>query len=148
MSVGSHIHIALATLVCAAVAVPATLAEPKNDWPFTRQVAAQPQRTLEAATASSDPAGEPKNQPPFTRVVTQVGVTAPAASADVAGEPKNDVPFVRATARTPVVAPASDGFDWSDAGIGAGAALGLAALGLGVLALRVGPARRPRMTGA
>jgi hypothetical protein len=46
------------------------------------------------------------------------------------------VPFV-ADVSTPRVAAASDGFDWGDAGIGAGAVLGIAALGgVGLLTLR------------
>jgi len=59
------------TLTGAAVFAHAALAwgEPKNQAPFTRQVAVQ--RSVEAAAgaAPSDVRGEPKNQPPFTRLV-------------------------------------------------------------------------------
>jgi hypothetical protein len=59
------------TLTGAAVCANAALAwgEPKNQPPFTRQVAAQ--RSVEAAARAMhiDIRGEPKNQLPFTRRV-------------------------------------------------------------------------------
>jgi hypothetical protein len=60
------------------------------------------------------------------------------------GEPGGHVPLVAAA--TPVIAStSSDGFDWGDAAIGAGSALGLVALvGFGGLAL----VRRPQARGA
>jgi hypothetical protein len=54
------------------------------------------------------------------------------------------VPLV-ADLQPDVAAPAADGFDWGDAAVGAGAAIGLAALGGAGLALRGrrAPARAP-----
>jgi hypothetical protein len=148
----SHIRIAIAAVTCAAVAAPAALGagEPKNELPFTRQVGDVAERYV-AATATTDPAGEPKNQWPFTRPAqrgTASTLSATAAGVDVAGEPKNDVPFVRGVSSTPLLVRTSDGFDWSDAGIGSVATLGLGCAALAAFALRAGGARRPGATGA
>ncbi|HZO62647.1 MAG TPA: hypothetical protein VFB35_06660 [Gaiellaceae bacterium] len=121
MKVASHIRIAIAAATCAAVAAPAALGagEPKNQAPFTRPAGDAPDRYL-AAQATNDPAGEPKDQPPF----------------------------VRAVSSTPLVVQSSGGgFDWGDAGIGAGVALGFCGLAAGALAAR-GGTTRPRTTGA
>ena len=147
-----HIRIAIAAVTWVAFAAAAALGagEPKNEPPFTRQVGDVAERYV-AATATADPAGEPKNQWPFTRTVqrgTASSVHAVAVAPNIAGERKNDVPFVRGIASTPVLVQSSDGFDWSDAGIGAAATLGLGCVALAAFALRAGGARRPRATGA
>jgi hypothetical protein len=152
MRFASQLRIAIAAVTCAAVAAPAALGagEPKNEAPFTQQAGDVAARYV-AATATTDPAGEPKNQWPFTRTVqrgTASSVPTAAVTADIAGEPKNEAPFVRGISTMPVLVQTSDGFDWSDAGIGAAAALALGCVALGAFALRAGGARRPRATGA
>jgi hypothetical protein len=59
------------TLIGAAVLAHAALAwgEPKNQPPFTRQVAAQRSVETAARAVHTDLRGEPKNQLPFTRRV-------------------------------------------------------------------------------
>jgi hypothetical protein len=90
--------------------------EPKNEWPFTRQVVA---RTTQAATfprPTVEPViqGEPKNEPPFTRpVTTGAAGTAPAT----------------------IVIRSSQGFSWADAAIGLAAGIGIAASAAGALSL-------------
>ena len=152
MTFTAQLRIAVAAVTCAAVAAPAALGagEPKNEQPFTRQVGDVAERYV-AATATVDPAGEPKNQWPFTRTVqrgTASSVRAVAVAPNIAGERKNDVPFVRGISSTPVLVQSSDGFDWSDAGVGAVATLGIGCVALAAFALRAGGARRPRATGA
>ena len=152
MTFAAQLRIAVAAVTCAAVAAPAALGagEPKNEQPFTRQVGDVAERYV-AATATVDPAGEPKNQWPFTRTVqrgTASSVRAVAVAPNIAGERKNDVPFVRGISSTPVLVQSSDGFDWSDAGVGAVATLGLGCVALAAFALRAGGSRRPRATGA
>jgi hypothetical protein len=66
-----------------------------------------------------------------TALVIAAAATAPAASAAPASDPIN----VRPHEVQIVQAPAADnGFDWGDAGIGAGGAIGLALLSLGGVA--------------
>jgi hypothetical protein len=59
------------TLTGASVFAHAALArgEPKNQPPFTRQVAAQRSIEVAAHAVHTDVRGEPKNQLPFTRLV-------------------------------------------------------------------------------
>jgi hypothetical protein len=95
-------------------------------------------------------AGEPKNEWPFTRPVAQRATAQqrPSATIDRSGygEPKNELPFTRPVAAAPVVIRSSGGFDWGDAGIGAGATIGIAVAALGVVALRT--SRSPHTRGA
>jgi hypothetical protein len=151
MTYAAQLRIAIAALMCAVVAAPAALGagEPKNQPPFIRQVGNVVERHV-AGTTNTDAAGEPKNQWPFIRPIERVtasALQAPSAGVDVASEPKNDVPFVRGVSSTPLLVRTSDGFDWSDAGIGAAAVLALGGLALGAFALRAGTHRRPRATG-
>jgi hypothetical protein len=150
MNLASQLRIAIAVVICAAIAAPGALGagEPKNDPPFVRQAGAE--RTPAAAATNHDPAGEPKNEWPFTRPVSTRTASVHAAGAGrVAGEPKNETPFIRGVSRTPVVVQTSQGFDWRDAGIGAAVAtLGFASVALAALALRAGAGRRPRATGS
>jgi hypothetical protein len=148
MTFASQLRIAIAAVLCAVVAAPAALAagEPKNQPPFTMGDVAG--RHV-AATSTSDPAGEPKNEWPFIRPVareTASSAHATAESAPVASEPKNDAPFIRSVSTAPVLVESSDGFDWSDAGIGAIAALGLGCAALGAYAARGTVSRRTRAT--
>jgi hypothetical protein len=88
--------------------------------------------------------GESKNMPPFVRGADR------GLSAAVQGEPKNKPPFTRPVPRAPtIVVRAGGGFDWTDAGIGAAAGLGVAlaaAGGVGFVRTRLatepGAARR------
>ena|SRR5947209_1565775 len=95
-------------LAGAAVLAQSALAagEPKNQWPFTRQVEA---RATQAAThvSSSSPIlrGESKNQAPFTQPVATVVVQS------------------------------GGGFSWTDGGIGLVAGIGVALSGGGALLL-------------
>jgi hypothetical protein len=129
------------TVVVAAIAVmlvqtAAGGGEPKNEWPFTRPVAARaPQSAGAAASAATDVHGEPKNVWPFTRRVDSRSPQAAVARAIVItspsrGEPKNEPPFVQATVST---APTGEGFDWTDGGIGVLAGIGLALSAAGAL---------------
>lgn len=156
MKVLRTISITLATAVGIAVAAQVALAggEPKNEWPFTRPVA---DRTLsqvrQPAGFTQVPYGEPKNEWPFTR---PVGDRAPATLAAPArrtqspasgGEAKNEPPFTRPALAPTVVIGAKSGFEWGDAGIGAGATLGLVIAALGAATLRTSQSRHPRTTG-
>jgi hypothetical protein len=69
MTIATTIRLAAAGLIATAALSPVALAggEPKNDWPFTRNVA---DRTLAAEQSQLlIGLGEPKNQFPFTRPV-------------------------------------------------------------------------------
>lgn len=87
--------------------------EPKNEWPFTRSVGAR-----------------------ATQVATQPRSTVQPA---VQGEPKNEPPFTRPTT---LVVQSGRGFDWTDAGVGLVAGIGIAAIGAGALSLR--PTKSPQ----
>jgi hypothetical protein len=87
--------------------------EPKNQWPFTRPVAARTTEGAAAATSRHEPAiqGEAKNQRPFTRPATVV-----------------------------VAHDTTTGFDWTSGAIGTAAGFGLALAGSGaVLVARKSP---------
>ena len=135
MKTTTSIRIVTAALIVAGSLAPVALAggEPKNDWPFTRQVN---DRALTEAQSSATQirvgVGEAKNEAPFTQ---QVVDAQNVAQSSVAGEAKNDLPFTQV-----VESPAGSGsgFDWGDAGIGAGAGLGIAALVAGGLLLTYG----------
>jgi hypothetical protein len=156
MTTTTTIRVAIATLVAASVAASAALAagEPKNTWPFTRPVgdrtAAQVHQSQPAP--STDIHGEPKNEWPFTRTIPERTTAEAPASASPNragyGEPKNEPPFTRPVSAPPIVVRSSGGFDWGDAGIGAGATLGLVIAAFGALALLAPHGRRPRPTGA
>jgi hypothetical protein len=153
MTLERRLRIAVATITCAVVATPIALAagEPKNEWPFARQVGESP-RSLATTAVYPEPAGEPKNQWPFTRLVSDRAARSVAAAAasrtDVAGEPKNEAPFTGSVSTPAVVVQTSDGFDWGDAGIGAAASLGLAFIAVGASALLSANGRRPHESGA
>ena len=125
MTFTTTIRVSVAALVAAAAAAPVGLAqqgEPKNEWPFTRPV--------------------------DDRGTAQVHESVGATYSDVRGEPKNEPPFTRLVQAPPVVIRASSDFDWGDAGIGAGAALGIATAAFGAVVLIAPHSRRPRPTGA
>ncbi len=104
----------LLTAVLAHAAVAA--GEPKNEPPFTRQVAA---RTSQAATH-----------------------TARASSPVIQGEPKNELPFTRTVAEpATIVVRGSTGFSWTDGAIGLIAGLGVAIAGVAATALARGAQR-------
>jgi len=67
-----------------------------------------------------------------TTLVLAGAVAAPAASAAPASDPINVKPDPVAVVQPP--APSSNGFDWGDAGIGAGGALVIAMLAAGGVA--------------
>jgi hypothetical protein len=153
MAVTTTIRVVAAGLVAAGTLSPVALAggEPKNDWPFTRSVAdrapAQVQRSESQARVGL---GEPKNEWPFTRPIV-AGANAETASQAAfsgrgSGEAKNEQPFTQPILAPTVLAHSSSGFDWGDAGIGAAAGLGLAALLAGGLLLAYHP--RGRKIGA
>jgi hypothetical protein len=98
------------TVGCAAILAGPAFAggEPKNEWPFTRQVDL---RAAQAATRST---------------------AKPAAM--ITGEPKNEPPFTRAAT---MIAQSGSSFSWPDAGIGLIAGIGLAATGAGLLTLKL-----------
>jgi hypothetical protein len=84
-------------------------------------------------------------------VLLMAAVLSPAGTAarySHAAAPNTPRPAQRVVVRTQLVPASSDGFDWSDAGIGAAATLGLGCVVLAAFALRAGGARRPRATGA
>jgi hypothetical protein len=121
MTLANTIRTTVAALVAIGALAPAALSagEPKNEWPFTRPVAQRVTAQQQSpATIDRSGYGEPKNEPPFTRPV----------------------------AAAPIVVHSSGGFDWGDAGIGAGGTLGIALAALGAVALRT--SRSPRTTGA
>jgi hypothetical protein len=153
MAVTTTIRVVAAALVAAGTLSPVALAggEPKNDWPFTRSVAdrtpAQVQRSESQARVGL---GESKNEWPFKRTVvagTDAETAARAAFSGLGrGEPKNGQPFTQQVLAPTVLAHSSSGFDWGDAGIGAAAGLGLAALLAGGLLMAYRP--RGRKIGA
>jgi hypothetical protein len=158
MTVTTTIRVAVATLVAAGVVAPAALSagEPKNEWPFTRPVgdrsSAQVQRQSAPAT-SLEVRGEAKDEWPFTRPVaerTPAEASQASATPDRSGygEAKNEPPFTRPAASPPIVIRSSGGFDWADAGIGAGATLGLVIAAFGAFTLLATHSRRPRPTEA
>jgi hypothetical protein len=67
-----------------------------------------------------------------TALVVAGAIGAPAASAVPASEPISVSPDPPTAVQAPT--PASTGFDWGDAGIGAGGAIAVALLGLGGVA--------------
>jgi hypothetical protein len=135
MNITTSIRVATAALIVAGALSPVALAggEPKNEWPFTRAVA---DRSLTQVQGSGSQAlvgqGEPKNQLPFTRPVA--GAAGGTTAQSLGGEAKNDLPFTQIV-EAPVVGGSDGGFDWGDAGIGAAAGLGIAALVAGGLLL-------------
>jgi hypothetical protein len=153
MTITNTIRVTLAGLLLACGFAATALAggEPKNDYPFTRQVVTERTPALAQYQAQvPEAAGEPKNEWPFTRRAddrsTSQVVQGAAAAGTGSGEAKNEAPF-----NLPVVDPVgtgSGGFQWGDAGIGVAAGFGLA-LGLaGVLLLVSHRLPRIRKTGA
>lgn len=100
----------LITVGCAAILAGPAFAsgEPKNEWPFTRQVDV---RATQASTHST---------------------AKPAAM--ITGEPKNEPPFTRPTT---AIAQSGSSFNWPDAGIGLVAGIALATTGAGLLTLKL-----------
>jgi hypothetical protein len=156
MTFTTTIRIAVTTALVAGAVAPAALAagEPKNEWPFTGPVA---ERTTALALASAKPTrsgyGEPKSELPFTRSVYR---SAPRGAAPVQSDVISRYLISHSAVRPDdragplgvgsdsavgIVTPAhsvildSTGFQWSDAGIGAGTALGLILLALGATVL-------------
>lgn len=123
MLISTRTRTALATLTAAAVVAPVASAsgEPKNEWPFTRPVAA---RVPAQATSSVTPAPAPV----------------------INGEPKNEPPFTQSVA-APSLAIRSGGFEWADAGVGAAGAIGFVAIALGAAVL-TSSNRRRRIVGS
>jgi hypothetical protein len=150
------IRVTAAALIAAGAVAPVALAggEPKNEWPFTRSVADRATAQVEQSHSAqvSVVAGEPKNQWPFTRPVAGRAPSQVHESSSVTragyGEAKNEQPFTQPTFAPTVIIRTNGGFDWGDAGIGAGATLGLVIAALGAATLRAPHGRRPRMTGA
>lgn len=79
--------------------------EPKNEWPFTRQVATRSVQSTDVTRAVIGQ-GEPKNELPFTRPVAQSDQLG-------AGEQKNELPFTANVVSDPPTP--SSGLDWFDA---------------------------------
>jgi hypothetical protein len=141
MKTKRSIRIALAAFVVAAIAIPSAFGagEPKNQKPFTRHVggAATPVRIVSVASGGGSPeiSGEPKNEYPFTaKAVADPGLERALREASSPslglGESKAEPPFT-----APVIIAGPRSFDWTDAGIGALAALGLCLLGAGAYLL-------------
>jgi hypothetical protein len=124
---------ALACVLLASVAIPAgALAggEPKNEYPFTRQV---DNRVVQAAghTSVLAPAGqgEAKNELPFTRRVAGARQGSTNAAIRGAGEPKNELPFTESMTAASVAS--GTGFSWIDAGLGTILGISLCVAGMG-----------------
>jgi hypothetical protein len=124
--------------------------EAKNEWPFTRPVAGRTLAQVQGSDAQAQVGvGEAKNEWPFTRPIAgQADGSVLAGFSRVGGgEAKNEQPFTQPVLAPPVVVRSSDGFDWSDAGIGVAAGFGLAGILAGGLLLTYhGP--RTRKIGA
>jgi hypothetical protein len=131
-----HFTSSILLVAVSAIMAHAALAagEPKNERPFTRQVADRVSQSASRPTAQQVRlASEQKNEAPFNRHVVVIH-----RQPSVRGESKNMLPF---TAAAPVGATAGDagsGFNWTDTALGVvlGVSFSLAAAGATLLARR------------
>jgi hypothetical protein len=117
-------------------------ADRKNEWPFTRLVAAAGHSTASTAPATVDP----KNEWPFDRRVA--GLKPQATTPNPSPDSKNEWPFTRHLAQIAGNGSSgTEGFSWTDSGIGLFAGIGVALTAAAAAALMLTrKTRHPRTT--
>jgi hypothetical protein len=137
MNTSTSIRVATAAMIVAGALSPVALAggEPKNELPFTRPVGDRALTQVQPSSAQVVGVGEPKNQPPFARPVAGASDGPTALGLKAWGERLQGEARVYQQLRSGTARSSADGFNWSDAGIGVGAGLGIAALVAGGLVL-------------